>query len=633
MKLRPPAYPLITVDPYFSVWSQTDNLYDSNTVHWTNSENPVSGTVTVDDETFRFMGLSEHKEIKQIYSDVSALVTDYVFENRKIVLKVSFYSTLFPADLYRLSRPVSFMKVSWESNDGGAHIVSVKLSVSEEICINKAGETPVFAQTIDLPDGQTAAKIGSVYQKMLERKGDDLRIEWGYFYLCGPKDAKYKHGESDGKTSVSTEFALDASKEYDILFAYDDIKCLKYFEKSVDAYWKTKGICIEDAICEAKAESDEMLSKCRELSEKVFDDGENAGGEKYAELLSLAFRQTIAAHKLAVDENGEIIFISKECFSNGCAATVDVTYPSAPFFLLYNPELLKGMLRPIFKYSASDDWKFDFAPHDVGTYPLVNGQMYGVPESKTDEQFLSFQMPVEECGNMLIMMANIAILEQSTEFCDKYYSILDKWVEYLIKFGKDPENQLCTDDFAGHLAHNCNLSLKAIMGIAGYAKILLAKGDDQRAYKLMNTAKEMAESFVKRAANEDGSFRLAYDRPDTFSMKYNIVWDKLWGTKLFAPSMIYSEFCSNKKHFNAYGMPLDNRATYTKSDWTVWTAALSPTKEEFEQFIAPMWEGYNVSKSRVPMTDWYDTVTGSMIGFRHRSVQGGLFIKLLEGRF
>ena len=149
----------------------------------------------------------------------------------------------------------------------------------------------------------------------------------------------------------------------------------------------------------------------------------------------------------------------------------------------------------------------------------------------------------------------------------------------------------------------------------------------------MNTAKEMAESFVKRAANEDGSFRLAYDRPDTFSMKYNIVWDKLWGTKLFAPSMIYSEFCSNKKHFNAYGMPLDNRATYTKSDWTVWTAALSPTKEEFEQFIAPMWEGYNVSKSRVPMTDWYDTVTGSMIGFRHRSVQGGLFIKLLEGRF
>lgn len=265
------------------------------------------------------------------------------------MLKVSFYSTLFPADLYRLSRPVSFMKVSWESNDGGAHIVSVKLSVSEEICINKAGETPVFAQTIDLPDGQTAAKIGSVYQKMLERKGDDLRIEWGYFYLCGPKDAKYEHGESDGKTSVSTEFALDASKEYDILFAYDDIKCLKYFEKSVDAYWKTKGISIEDAICEAKAESDEMLSKCRELSEKVFDDGENAGGEKYAELLSLAFRQTIAAHKLAVDENGEIIFISKECFSNGCAAIRGCNLSFCPLLPALQSRAIKGYASPHFQ--------------------------------------------------------------------------------------------------------------------------------------------------------------------------------------------------------------------------------------------------------------------------------------------
>ena len=633
MKLRPPAYPLITVDPYFSIWSQTDNLYDSNTVHWTNSENPIIGTVTVDGQSYRFIGKNGSEEIKQIYSDVSALVTDYVFENEKIVLHISFFSTLFPDDLYRLSRPISFMRIGYESNDGENHTVSVKIEVSEEICINKAGETPVLAQTVDLSDGQKAVKIGSVYQKMLERKGDDLRIEWGYFYLCGPDNTRYSHGEIDGKTVVSAEFSLSQSKDCDVLFAYDDIKCLKYFEKPVDAYWKTKGISIEQAICEAKDEADEMLSKCRELSEQLFERAENCGGEKYAELLSLAFRQTIAAHKLAVDDQGEIIFISKECFSNGCAATVDVTYPSSPFFLIYNTELLKGMLRPIFRYAASDDWKFDFAPHDVGTYPLVNGQMYGVPESKTDEQFLSFQMPVEECGNMLIMMANIVMIDQSTEFCEAYFDILDRWVEYLVKYGNDPENQLCTDDFAGHLAHNCNLSLKAIMGIAGYAKILQAKGDEQRAYSFMNKAKEMAESFVKRSANNDGSFRLAFDRPDTFSMKYNIIWDKLWDTKLFAPSVIYSEFCSNKKHFNAYGMPLDSRETYTKSDWTVWTAALSPSKEEFEQFIAPMWDGYNLSKSRVPMTDWYDTVTASMIGFRHRSVQGGLFIKLMEEIF
>lgn len=633
MKLRPPAFPLITVDPYFSVWSHSDELYASDTVHWTDDPNPIRGTVTVDGETFRFMGQSADAEIKQIYSDLSALVTDYVFENEKIVLHLSFYSTLFPDDLYRLSRPISYLKINYESNDGKEHKVSVNISATEELCINKAGETPVLAQSVELGDGSFAEKIGSVYQKMLGRSGDVLRIEWGYFYLCGPNGSEYKSFEEDGKTVISASFPLEEGVCSDLLFAYDDIKCLNYFGTNVDAYWKTKGLSMEQALVEAKNESGEMLEKCRKISEELFDDAENAGGEKYAELLELSYRQLIAAHKLAVDTEGQIIFISKECLSNGCAATVDVTYPSAPFFMLYSPELLKGMLRPIFKYAESDDWKYDFAPHDIGTYPLLTGQAYGAWEGSNPDEFLSFQMPVEECGNMLIMLACLCLLEQNTDFADLYSDTTDKWVEYLIKYGNDPENQLCTDDFAGHLAHNCNLSLKAIMGIAGYAKILQMRGEEERAYTLMKTAKEMADSFVKKAANDDGSFRLAYDRPDTFSMKYNMVWDKLWGTKLFAPCVSYAEVCSNMRHINAYGCPLDNRATYTKSDWTVWTATLAPHKDEFEKFIAPMWEAFNVSQSRVPMTDWYDTTTALMVGFRHRSVQGGLFIKLLEGRF
>jgi hypothetical protein len=171
------------------------------------------------------------------------------------------------------------------------------------------------------------------------------------------------------------------------------------------------------------------------------------------------------------------------------------------------------------------------------------------------------------------------------------------------------------------------------MGIAGYSLILKAFGRTDEAEDYMNIAKNMASSWVERAQNSDGSFRLAFDRPDSFSMKYNVVWDKLWGTALFPPYVLYSEFCSNKKQINAYGMPLDNRRTYTKSDWLLWTAMLSPTKEEFEEFIAPLWLCYNITPSRVPMTDWYDTVTSCVVGFRHRSVQGGLFIKLLEGSF
>ena len=103
---------------------------------------------------------------------------------------------------------------------------------------------------------------------------------------------------------------------------------------------------------------------------------ERAGkiSSRYADIVSLAYRQAIAAHKLTWD-GGEIQFLSKECFSNGCIGTLDVTYPSIPLFLLYNPELVEGMLNPLFKYAASPNWPYAFAPHVVGQYPIANGQV------------------------------------------------------------------------------------------------------------------------------------------------------------------------------------------------------------------------------------------------------------------
>jgi hypothetical protein len=46
-------------------------------------------------------------------------------------------------------------------------------------------------------------------------------------------------------------------------------------------------------------------------------------------------------------------------------------------------------------------------------------------------------------------------------------------------------------------------------------------------------------------------------------------------------------------------------------------------------YIAPLWKAYNESPSRVPMTDWYDTVSSREVTFQHRTVQGGLFMRML----
>lgn len=631
MSLRAPSVPLITVDPYFSVWSRNDRLTDDQTVHWTGSYNTLDGFVTVDGETFRFMGDSDSAPaMEQVYLNVSALVTDYVFQNEKIILHISFYTPLLPDDLYRLSRPVSYMDAVYESADGEPHTVSVRVNASEEFCIDKKGDKPVEAAVTEF-EGLSAVKMGSVEQKILNRSGDNVRIDWGYFYLVSPFGGKAFTDNYEEMLYACAEYELREGEAATLLFAYDDVKAIEYFGVPLNAYWKKDGMEIGGAIAEAYAERASVLERCRDFSDDLFSDAEEAANAEYAELLSLAYRQVIAAHKLAVDENGENLFISKECFSNGCAATVDVTYPSAPMFLLYNTELLKGMLRPVFRYAGGGDWEFDFAPHDVGQYPLVNGEVYA--RNRDYEHFVRHQMPVEECGNMLILCAAICKTDGNTEFTDRYMSTLEKWVKYLMEYGADPADQLCTDDFAGHLAHNCNLSLKAIMGIEGWSSILAMRGEKEAAEKYDKAARDMAALWLKNADNGDGSFRLAFDRADSFSMKYNMVWDKLWNTGIFPVYAVYSEFASNKKHINVYGMPLDNRKNYTKSDWLVWTATLAPTKEEFCEFIHPLYNAYNVSLSRVPMTDWYDTMTAQQIGFQHRTVQGGLFIKLLEGKF
>ena len=626
MKLRAPAIPLITVDPFFSIWLSDETLNYSETEHWTGKSNSIIGTVCIDGEELLFLGYHRDiKKMKQTSLDIDALSTSATFESEKITLNIKFITPLIPDDYRLLTRPVSYLEMSYASKDGEEHSVSVGITASEKICLDEDVDSPVVIENIS-HNGLTVMKMGNENQNPLNRSGDDVRIDWGYFYLATDNaDAKGVATRVWSDDCVKITVPMQESIPALYCFAYDDIESIEYFGKHLRSYWNKDGQNILDVIDEAVKEYGELKERCAEFSAKIYADAFAAGGEKYAELLSLAYRQAVAAHKLVLDENGEILFISKECFSNGCAATVDVSYPSTPLFLLYNPELVKGMMRPVYKYAESDAWKFDFAPHDVGQYPLLNGQVYGDNQEK-------WQMPVEECGNMLVMEANVAIATGNADFAAEHLDLLEKWCKYLIKYGADPGHQLCTDDFAGHLAHNCNLSLKAIMGLQGMSIIADMLGDGKKSAFYRAEAEKMAANWMNTAVNEDGTTRLAFDRPDSYSMKYNMVWDRAWKSGLFTQEFMDAEIADNMKHFNEYGMPLDSRADYTKSDWLVWTASMASSDEVFAEYIAPLWKAYNESPSRVQMSDWYDTVSGKWVGFRNRTVQGGLFMRVLMNK-
>ncbi len=573
--------------------------------------------------------------------DVLATNTYYTFACGPVELDVVFTAPMLINDYDLISTPINYISYQVRSTDGQKHDVQFYLGASPLLAVNEESQATI--STFGSQEGIDYVRTGTVEQPILAKKGDGICIDWGYFYLPAingqvaigetsalevafalggllpeseQKVVAEKAAEMPTLAYVHNFGSVDKASNF-AMVGYDEIEDIEYMYERYKAYWAHNGeVTIFKAFNDLKSRYNSIMASCRDFDKKIYDDGFQAGGKEYAEVLSASYRHVMAAHKLFKDKDGNLLWFSKENNSNGCVNTVDLTYPEAPLFLTYNPELQKGMMTSIFDYSLSGRWTKPFAAHDLGTYPIANGQVYGG------------DMPLEEAGNMITLAAMICKLDGNTKYVEKYWEVLTTWADYLAENGQDPENQLCTDDFAGHWAHNCNLSLKAICGVAGYAEMARMKGDTETADKYLAKAREMAKTWEQMAAEGD-HYRLAFDREDTWSQKYNMIWDKLWALGLFSDEVYDKEIKYYLTVQNKYGLPLDCRRDYTKSDWIMWTAAMSPDKETFQQFVTPVYTYINETPSRVPISDWSDTKTARMVGFKARSVIGGYWMRVL----
>ena len=489
-RLRPPAVPLVTCDPYFSIWSANNELTAGPTRHWTGKPQPLTSLVRIDNQTFRLMG-DEPKDIpaaKQTGLTVLPTRTIYDFDAAGMRITITFTTPLLPDDLMLCARPITY--ISWDARaiEGNTHEVSVYLDVSALLAVN----TPDQMVTTErgTAGALTTLRVGTTEQPVLATRGDDVRIDWGYFYLAGdtregtvapaqlartafannenlPTAKLPESSPAKDAPALVMAFALGKvagnTASAHALLGYDDVKSIRYFNNDLIAYWKKDGATMNDLLQTAEKEFASIAERCEAFDNELIADLHKIGGDSYVQLGVLAWRQALAAQKLCADANGQPLMFSKENFSNGCISTVDVLYPAAPQMLAFCPSMLKASLVPLMDYASSPRWKWDSAPHDLGTYPHATGQVYG---GTTDAP-----MPVEECGNMLILAAALAKAEGNAEFSRTYWPTFTKWANYLKEKGLDPENQLTTDDFAGHIARNANLSVKAVMGIASYGML------------------------------------------------------------------------------------------------------------------------------------------------------------------
>lgn len=672
MKRILPAYPLFIKDPYFSLWQSTEELNSEYAETWFSEKKKIYGFLKTKDKTFCFMGRAGEflssgvSPMRQTAVTASLFSTDYEFTEGEISLKLSFVSPLPLDDLKLLSLPVCYVKYEVS----GVEDAEISLFVNRNIAFNTTKKTSggYVRGGVMKNDGFESAFLGLSRQLPLSNTEDELGADWGYFYVSG-KEAYLADEEelsaylvSDAKTfSANGEekyiAAFSSEKSGIFTLGFDDVVSINYFGDFLKGYY----LCdhtITDAITYVRNNVYKIEKQLSDFENALLNKAKKFG-EDYINILYASYRQSIGAHKLVADREEKLLWLSKECGSNGCIATVDVSYPSMPLYLLFSPELVKGMMRPIVKFARMPVWEYDFAPHDVGTYPACTGQVYGrkqtdgnkyhgryIFDGSKEMTWTNFpvyilpkgfdgykyesQMPVEESADMIIMTFAAFKADGDLYFFNENADLFAKWVEYLVKYGLKPEDQLCTDDFAGRLKNNLNLAIKATVGIAAYAEFLRAAGNETSALKYRKVAKDYADKISDFAKGKT-HLPLTWDSEEnTFGIKYNLAFDKIYGLGLFGRDLREKETDYYLSVSEKYGCPLDNRENHGKSDWLIWAAALTDDETKREKLLKPVAKFLEETPDRIPFSDWYDVKTGKSHEFKARSTQGACFILMLN---
>ncbi|KAL6709069.1 hypothetical protein ACN47E_001885 [Coniothyrium glycines] len=663
---RPPSLPLAVKNPYLSTWfpagpdaGNGGYLPGRWPSFWTGQWLGWTGLIQVDGKTFTWMGaprdIETADQVAFEYTSTQSIFT--ISADDKVQVKVTFLSPVTPLDLKRQSLIFSYMSVEVSSLDGSEHKVQIYTDISAEWV---SGDVAAEAEWT------FGTAVNDVYYHKVSKKDQNVfnefrdRAQWGnWYYATDSVDGlTYMSGSDDNvRGAFNKTGKLDNSKDTNFRAINDKWPVFGYamdfgnIGSEAKSSLFTIGLCQDEAIqflgkdglttlpslwksyfdSDLAALSffhkdhDESSKLSAELDEKILRDSTAVAGDDYAILTTLATRQAFGATQLVGTEDKKYLFL-KEISSNGNTQTVDVIYPASPIFFYTNPELVKLMLDPHFENQESGRYPNKYAIHDLGThYPNATGHPDGLDEP----------MPIEECGNNIIMVLAYVQLSGDTQYAKDHYLILRQWVEYLIEDSLLPAEQLSTDDFAGHLANQTNLALKGIIGIEAMAQISALSGHTSDADDYTSIAHDYITKWVELGVNrkdQPAHSVLNYGNDTTHGLLYNLYNDRLLDLKL-VPQEVYdiqSDFYPTVAE--KYGVPLDTRNRYnTKTDWEIFCASIASI-ETRDMFISKIAAWVNETTTGKPFSDIYQTNDGAGapgIDFKARPVVGGMFAPLL----
>jgi len=658
---NPPTFPLAVRTPYLSAWLPQGAgaaLNDAWPTFWTGSIVGWAGFVKVDGKAYSFLGApvvagTTFTKAVQKSSTFTATQSIFVLSAGPVDITVTFLSPVEPTDLVKQSIPFAYMAVSAKSTDGGSHSVQVYSDISAEWV---SGDNSLVATWSTSAGNILTHQVQLQNPAVYTEKNDHTQYGSAYYSTPNTVGATYQTGAdvtvraqfiNNGRLPNTQDnnfraiqnnwpvFALahdlgsvGTGASAPVLYSVGHIRdpVIKYIVKGGGTqdrsfYFWSAFKTPADVISSFLGDYNNALSRANAFDSKVNSDANKISSD-YAAIVSLSIRQALAANELTISKNsdgswntGDVLLFMKEISSDGNMNTVDVIFPAWPIYLYTNPALGKYLLEGLFRYQASGLYPNKWSVHDLGSsYPNAVGHNDGRDEA----------MPVEESGNMLIMALSYAQKTGDKSQLTTYTSLLDQWTQFLITDSLIPGDQLSTDDFAGHLVNQTNLAIKGIVGIKAMAQIYSLLGNTAKANNYSSIASDYVSRWQTLAMSSNGQhLTLNYGNADSWGLAYNLYGDKLLKLNLF-PSSIYSlQTAWYKSHYQSYGVPLDTRHTYTKTDWEIWTSTIVTDTSVRDYLISSVKKYASDGQTTQPFGDWYETTNGGPEGFRARPVVGG----------
>ncbi|KAG9241990.1 glutaminase [Calycina marina] len=524
---HPPAIPIAVKSPYMNSWLQSGSdggnggyLPGRWQQFFTGATTAWNGMIRVDGVTYAWMGDPVGIPLAQ-QTSFEYTSTRSIFKidvDGKVSLTATFLSPITPTDQKRQSLVFTYLNVEVTPIDRKAHKVQIYTDISAVLHITKYRQQQLqFGQTND-------------------------KADWGYWY--------YSTADNGGLTTQSGQYIVvrPAFANHGVLY---DTQDTKYRPVSQD--WPVFAFCKDFDVITGSVSTLFILGLAQTVAARLvtktgmqplnslwinyFSDELQAVSffyKDYAVAIGLAdkFDHQVTTYSLAAGGQGRLprafgglqlvgdlkktYLFPKEISSGGNMQTVDVIFPFHPILLYTAPPLLKLLLDPLIEYQEAGLYPNKWAVHDLeGNYPNATGHNY-----RADEP-----MPLEECGNMIIMTLAYYQRTKDLAFLHQHWVLLTQWTEFLIEEALILPSQISTDDFAGPLANKTNLALKGIIGIEAMSYIANLTGHTAQATNWTNIAYSYITQWqtlgIAHSATPPHT-TLSYGQNDTHRLLYNL---------------------------------------------------------------------------------------------------------------